>query len=366
MRWLLTIPGILYAGLLMLLRTGLFRHTRPDEAEPGGISIVIAARNEAGNLPRLIAALKRLDYPKDKFEVIIADDRSTDQTRQILEQYCSGMQHFRFFTICENLRGLTGKKNALTQAIRMSRYPVLALTDADCEPPSGWLRELNRYFSGGYDIVAGYSPIRRQEDTIWNRMMNLERLGLFAVAAGSLGWGIGLTTTGRNLAYRKSLFERTGGFSKTGHVPAGDDDLLLQQMAPCARKTGFMFAGDSVVPTWESITVKEMPNRETRRASLWVHASLAVKAIVVLAVVFYLSIGVMAIRCLISRRYCKRLFSMLLLKMLPEYLFLRSFGRRMEDNSLLKWYFPSQILYVPLFLFFMIRGAVSGYHWKGE
>ena len=48
------------------------------------VSVVIPVRNEAGFIADLIGAILRQDYPADRLEVIVADGRSTDGTREIL------------------------------------------------------------------------------------------------------------------------------------------------------------------------------------------------------------------------------------------------------------------------------------------
>jgi len=55
-----------------------------NENQEVNISIVIAAKNEAGNIESLLDSLKKLDYPSNKYEVIIVDDNSTDSTLEKL------------------------------------------------------------------------------------------------------------------------------------------------------------------------------------------------------------------------------------------------------------------------------------------
>ena len=59
-----------------------------------GVSVIVAARNEAGNLRDYLSSLLEQDYPM--YEVIVVDDGSEDETRQILDDY---MLHYQSFTV---------------------------------------------------------------------------------------------------------------------------------------------------------------------------------------------------------------------------------------------------------------------------
>src|SRR5690242_8951036 len=59
------------------------------------ISILLAARNEEQNIARCLSALAHLDYPSDRFEVLIGNDGSQDKTAEIAGEYCQKDPHFR-------------------------------------------------------------------------------------------------------------------------------------------------------------------------------------------------------------------------------------------------------------------------------
>src|SRR6478672_4582557 len=60
---------------------------RPHSALAPGVSIIIAARNEAAGLPARIDNLLSLDYPADRRQIIVVSDGSTDETLPVLEKY---------------------------------------------------------------------------------------------------------------------------------------------------------------------------------------------------------------------------------------------------------------------------------------
>jgi len=100
---------------------------------PGGalprISIVFAARDEAEKLPAALASLLALDYPD--YEVIAADDRSTDGTSEILDNFAQVNSCLRVVHIAKLPSGWLGKPHALEMAAKIATGQWLLFTDAD-------------------------------------------------------------------------------------------------------------------------------------------------------------------------------------------------------------------------------------------
>ena len=61
-------------------------------------------------------------------------------------------------------------------------------------------------------------------------LMCIDAIAGGITAYGSLGWNHAATCTGRNLFYRKKLFEKIRGFSGINHIQMGDDDLLMMKI----------------------------------------------------------------------------------------------------------------------------------------
>jgi cellulose synthase/poly-beta-1,6-N-acetylglucosamine synthase-like glycosyltransferase len=87
-----------------------------------GVSVVIAARNEAHRLPDRIANLLESDYPSDRLQIIVASDGSTDDTVDALASYRDRVELV--------LLPPLGKANALNAAVLRAIHPVLVFADA--------------------------------------------------------------------------------------------------------------------------------------------------------------------------------------------------------------------------------------------
>src|SRR3972149_727912 len=75
------------AGIYFFLRRGLNSISQPLTDKQCSFSIIVAARNEERTIDALLSSLVNQQYPQEKFEIVIANDRSTDATQSIAEKY---------------------------------------------------------------------------------------------------------------------------------------------------------------------------------------------------------------------------------------------------------------------------------------
>lgn len=94
-----------------------------------GVSIIIPARNEVANLPRLLASLLSQSYPL--YEIIVVDDASTDGTATLVQNYSNN--GVRLIHTDGPPRGWTGKNHACWTGASNALYPWLLFVDADIE-----------------------------------------------------------------------------------------------------------------------------------------------------------------------------------------------------------------------------------------
>jgi glycosyltransferase involved in cell wall biosynthesis len=179
------------------------------------VTVIAPARNAAAHLPELLHALTQQTLARERFEVLIADDGSTDGSTDGLE------------TRDGWLRVLRGRPEnpyaARNRAARAARGPVLAFCDADCRPDPTWL-ERGLEALAHADLAAGsvlFLPPARL--TVWalvdtETFLDQER----AVRAGR--------AVTANLFVPRTLFERQGGFD--GSLANGGDHEFVQR---CTR-----------------------------------------------------------------------------------------------------------------------------------
>ncbi len=191
------------------------------------ITVVVAARNEADELPALLTALSQQSHPS--YEVVIVDDDSTDATATLAADWAAGRSYARVVVVDDP--SPPRKKHALTQGIAAAEHPLLAFTDADCTPPPDWLSGLAAAHAATDDdsVLVGYSPLRGSGLLGWFSRYETLVHALYTVAA--IGWDRPYMAVGRNLSYPRSVFDAVDGFSHDGggqESMSGDDDLFVQ------------------------------------------------------------------------------------------------------------------------------------------
>lgn len=206
------------------------RGIRPQLAtgqESPQISVVVAVRDEEPRIGALLDGLAAQTYPPDRWEVIVVDDASADDTAALVEARIGGELRLRL------LRGTgSGKKAALSQGIAAARGEIILTTDGDCQVPPGWVEGMAAQFGPAVQMVVGFSQIGRPGEVKGLRegLEAVDFLNLMGAALGSAGQGYALAASGQNLAFRQEAFARLGGYGPIQHRASGDDVLLLQLM----------------------------------------------------------------------------------------------------------------------------------------
>lgn len=215
------------AILFVYSRLYFFKEEKGND-KPLPVSVVVAAHNEYENLKRLVPALMAQNH--ETFEVIIADDRSTDATVEYINTAKPLYSSLSCIHIKHTPEGISNKKYALTQAIQQAKYDILLFTDADCLPCSPyWITEMSKRHHYG-DIVLGVGMYDRYKGWL-NRFIQYETLFTAMQYLSFAIIGHPFMGVGRNLSYKKTLFMEKEGFEGQKHILSGDDDLLINKIA---------------------------------------------------------------------------------------------------------------------------------------
>jgi len=222
-----------FAAVILFLRRGLYK--LPPAAEQAGasgngggaagnntFSIIVSARNEAQNLPACLDSIFSQNIPADRYEAVIADDRSTDATPQILRDAAAKRPNLRVVTVTETPRGISPKKHAVTTAIAASKNAVIVFTDADCVVPPTWLDSIDRNLAGGAALVQGittYSYPPGMNRLFWG-LQSVDFLSHGIIAAAAIAAGLPINSNANNMAFRREAFMTDpAGAVETGPTP---------------------------------------------------------------------------------------------------------------------------------------------------
>lgn len=281
--------SLLYGAVLLVCTIALVLYRSPRSSAQPFVSVVISARNEAERIGTCLEALVRQSYPRDRYEVIVVDDRSDDDTASVVRRFERRLPALTVLRIDAPDPDMAPKKFAIQTGIQAARGRIILCTDADCRPESKWIESMTACFTESVGMVIGYSPIDpNRKLSVLQPFVALDSLALASLVCASALWKKPVTATGRSLAYRREVFDEVGGFRSIGRFISGDDDLLLQLV----RKTHWSVAycTESLVPTDPPSGYRQFMHQKIRQASKGRHYTPGTIATLVLIYFFNLSL----------------------------------------------------------------------------
>ncbi|MBT3169574.1 MAG: glycosyltransferase [Candidatus Cloacimonetes bacterium] len=259
----------IYLYYLLFFKKNLKYKNREDNFQKPKISVVIAARNEANNVGKLLTALVNQSYPQNLMEIIVANDESTDNTAEIVKKFEQKWQNVKLLNVTNRANVISPKKNALSQAIKFANGEIILSTDADCLVGKFWAEAMVKNFSQN-DFVAGFSRINIQKWTTarwFEKFEYFDFFAMFTAASAAISGGKAFSCSGQNIAYRKNAFQKIGGFEKIKHLISGDDVNLMQLFRKANFRIGFAFSHHSFALTNASKSWIKLLNQRSRWAS---------------------------------------------------------------------------------------------------
>jgi cellulose synthase/poly-beta-1,6-N-acetylglucosamine synthase-like glycosyltransferase len=225
------------------------------------ISIVISAKNEVNNIPSLLNSLKKIDYPENKFEIILVDDNSSDNTYFLAENFRNEIPNLKIIKAEHKI--YPGKKGSLAFGIRNTLYDYILITDADCIVSAGWLKNYSEKFSEGYDFLFGNAPFIKQPGFA-NTIARFENLRTFFLYINALNLHLPYSAAARNFGFKKSSFYNIKGYENTQETLSGDDDLLIREAHKNKMRIGYIPESNAAVYSHAKNTLKEYIGQKSR------------------------------------------------------------------------------------------------------
>ncbi|MBI2656784.1 glycosyltransferase family 2 protein [Candidatus Woesearchaeota archaeon] len=189
------------------------------------VSVVIPAYNEEKNIIATLASLTKLEYPKNKLEIIVVNDGSSDNTKNIVQEFISQNNAFNIRLISKKNQG---KGSALNKGLAVSKGEFFICLDADSSVTKDALEKILPHFTD--ENTAVVLPLLKvsKPKNIWQRMQWLEyivnmfykrlmsRLNCVHVAPGPFS------------VYRTDVIKRIGGFDEDNLTEDLEISLRLQ------------------------------------------------------------------------------------------------------------------------------------------
>lgn len=179
------------------------------------VSILIPAHNEEMVIGRTVEAMSRIIYPKDKLEIIVVNDCSTDRTGDILARKCKEIPNLQVLTLKPPV-GAKGKSNALNHGFALSTGEYIVIYDADNTPERRAVLHLVQAIVKHDELgaVVGKFRTRNKDASLLTRFINIETLSFqWLLQAGRCHF-FGITTIpGTNFIIRRKILEDIGGWN---------------------------------------------------------------------------------------------------------------------------------------------------------
>jgi len=210
------------------------------------VSVLVPAHNESKVIEATVRALCAFDYPEDRFEVIVVNDRSSDDTGLILDRLRLEFSVLKPLHVPMEETG-RGKSSALNRGLRVARGDLIAVYDADNTPERSALVRLVAALSDQpeWAAVVGKFRVINARQNLLTRFINIETISFQWMVQGGRWYLFKLTTIpGTNFIIRRSVLDEMGGWDEGA---LAEDTEISIRIYDTGRLIGFV----PTAVTWE-------------------------------------------------------------------------------------------------------------------
>lgn len=188
------------------------------------VALIVPVRNEAANLPRMIRQLRHLPI---HWAVVWVDDHSSDGSFEMLKKSMEGAKPENWKVIKSDGEG---KKQALSTGIGATSAEIIVTTDADVIISGNpFLHLVSHFQDNRIQLVAG-PVLSADKSGVFAGIQQVEWGSIQLVTGATFSACVPVTCSGANLTFRRSAFERVGGYRNNLAYASGDDEFLLKQV----------------------------------------------------------------------------------------------------------------------------------------
>jgi GT2 family glycosyltransferase len=199
----------------------------------GGLdfSIIVPTYRRPAQLASCLEALAHLDYPRDRFEVLVVDDGSESPPGDLVASFRGRLG----LTLLD--RPHAGPAAARNAGARRAQGMWLAFMDDDCAPAPGWLRELRSVLQEGSEVLAGGRTVNALPDNVYASASHLLLDAFCRYANSRLPQGGFFPSN--NMAMAAISFQRVGGFDENFSRAAGEDREFCARWVHAGYRTTY-------------------------------------------------------------------------------------------------------------------------------
>ena len=323
------------------------------------LSIVVALRNEAENVKRLISDFAALHQNHCTLEVILVNDHSNDQTYTMATSLSANYNWITVLNLVEN----SGKKAAQKKGAESTTGELILFTDADCSIPNNWADFYAIYYQekNNPDLIIGL--VDMQPSFWYENFFRLEFLSLVLSGAAAYALKTPVYCNGANMAVKASVYKT---YDPDYAISSGDDVFLLHEIKKQNGAVELLKSKDHLVKTPANKSLGSFLNQRTR----WSSKSYFYKdpATNMLAILVLLSnlILLAAFLGLFIQNSMSIVLLIIALKILPDLILFLSGKDFFSYHKILFFYPILAVLYPIYVLFTAVLAIKKPFQWKGR
>lgn len=212
------------------------------------ISLCIIAYNEGGALARLFNDITAQSYPKDKTQLVLVNDSSTDGTRRVMDDFAKNGGEYHSVVVVNCRKKLQAA--AWNTAIMHSDGDVIIRLDAHSTIPTDFLEKNAEVINSGEYVCGGARPTKAESETPWQLTLLAAEDSMFGSSFASYRRESDSRRYVDSLfhgAYRREVFENVGGFNE--QLGRTEDNELHYRI----RQAGYKICCDPAVKSYQYI-----------------------------------------------------------------------------------------------------------------
>ncbi|MFY0645150.1 MAG: glycosyltransferase [Bacteroidia bacterium] len=225
------------------------------------VSLFLAARNEEKLIMRSLEAISLLDYPKDKLEVLIGNDDSTDKTKELVLDFISDRENFKLIDIKHNLGKGRGKANVLAHLAHEASGEFYFITDVDVQLPPSWIKGMLSNLNEEVGIASGMTMCER--GSWFADMQSIDWLHFMGYIKAFAKIDVACTSVGNNMMVRADAYWQTGGYENID-FSITEDYKLFKEVTSNGWRWKNELNSKTLGLAWYIPSVKEMLHQRKR------------------------------------------------------------------------------------------------------
>lgn len=329
------------------------------------ISVLIPIRNEGLNIESTLKSILKNKMPSTMYEVIVIDDHSDDNTRDVVEQIVRKFSHVQLILLND---GLLGKKKAIETGISIAKGEIILCTDGDCKVPIHWLQSYYEAYFKEVNSKLIFGGVKYENHgSYFINLLNVELSILVMIGAATMNRGMPTMINGANLSYKRETFIAVNGFKGNENIPSGDDEFLLRKVKKQhSSGIGFLKNPKSIVETAPPKSIMELINQRRRWGSKWKHHHEAYSKLIPILVFSINASAIWAFFQLLTTSNVLVCFAFLTFKGILDFLFMRTATNFIGVKGSLLSFILLEIIYPLYVVFFAFASNFGRYSWKGR